>query len=997
MPRSSHPPLSRTSLSGVTVEGLQALDMFRSRGGAIERRDVVDGILALADHAPALLPLAYADPLLLVDVLERPLTRGDTEASMHARFLAATAELDDGPELRRVLRRLRHRAVVRIALREIERVADVDETAAEMAALASAATHAAYLAVRRSFEARHGAIVDAAGVPIPFVVLGMGKLGGGELNLGSDVDFLYLYGTDEGHVGDDGKLSVHDAFTRVARRLSSALSDATEDGFCFRIDLRLRPEGSHGPLVNSLASAERYYESFGRPWERAAMLRARPVAGELATGADLIDALRGFVYRRMPDPKIAIEMRNMVERSRRELARDVDRDVKLCRGGIREAEFFVQTLQLLWGGQHRSLQTPSTTQALRQLRSVGLVDHREATQLGEDWALLRRVEHRIHVWTGYQTHALPLPGPERERFARSLGYRDAASFELEFDAARRRVANLFDGLLEDGQTEPPDPGLDLLVHRVVTGAAPEEIAASVAEALDVDDADEATSHLRRMARNPHAPFGAIGYARAPDLAPRLLREVRATAYPDAALRHLAEFFSRVGADFGYDKVLAEQPMLTRRLVGLFGASGTLAAAMIGHPETVDQIFAAYTGLPTDEAIREAHHDGHLANDADLDPERIVSALRRTHREITLRIGLAYIAGDADLEGVGKRLSTLAECQLEIALQHATAEAEEKHGEAWLADRSRRAGFCIVAMGKLGSRELGFGSDLDLVFFFETEGFTDGGPGKRSVTFAEHFAKIGQRILRILENPDPEGRGFVLDTRLRPNGTQSPLVQSLAAFDAYFSGQASGWERQALTRARPAVGDAPLAEALRRRIVAVAFEQDAPPAEHIAQMRRRIELELAGERPGRYHVKYGYGGLMDVEFIAQWLAMRHGRDPRVRALGTVETLRALRTVGALGDDDLEALVEAYELAREIEQTSKLLDDHREAVIVPDGPIADRIARRLRMRTRDGVEPSAVLVESWIRTASEVRAIFDRLVAPVEARSPFPAYEADPSSA
>lgn len=985
MTRPSSPPLARTSLLPASIDAHKALETLAVRGCPVERADVASAVIALADHAPALVALVHADPDLLVDVLDRPLARGDSESSLRGSFLAATRDLGEGPELHRVLRRLRHRAVVRIALREIERLADVDETSREMAALAAGALEAAYAAVRRTFEERHGRIEDASGRSIPFVVLGMGKLGGGELNLGSDVDLIYVYGTDEGTVAD-GSSSVHEAFARIAVGITRALAEPTEDGFCFRVDLRLRPEGSSGPIVNALASAERYYESFGRIWERAAMLRARPIAGDRQLGQELLDALRSFIYPRPVDPRIIEEMRKMVSRSRRELSRDPERDVKLCRGGIREAEFTIQTLQLLFGGQNPVLQTPSTPKALRQLRSVGLLGHRESMQLGADWALLRRVEHRIHLWTGYQTHSLPSSVLELGRFARSLGYDDAESFQADFDDARSRVAQLFDSLADESSTSTGDRPIEKLVDRVVSRAPDAEIADAIARALPVDDPDEAASHLRRMTKNPHSPFGAIGLERAPTLASSLLREVRESAYPDAALRHLAEFFARIGADWSYDRALVEQPRLARRLVSLFGASSTLAAGLIGHPETVDSLFAGNATIPTEAEILAAHQEPPL-DSVLIDEETFSSALRRRHRELTLRIGLAHVATDVDLAIASERLTTLADCQIERALAFSLAAIEARHGSPRIADDGRLSGFCIVGLGKLGSRELGFGSDLDLMAFFGSEGDTDGGPDARPIPATDFYARVTQRLMRILTNPDVEGRGYEVDMRLRPNGTRGPLAVAVPTFDGYHTHHAADWERQVLTRARVVAGDRRLGEALTQRFHRLAFDYPAPAAAELADMRERIELELGAERVDRFHVKYGYGGFVDVEFLAQWLAMRHGNDPRVRIGGTVATLEALRAIGALDRDDQEALVDGFEIAREVEQASRLLDEHRDPVIVPGGPVADRIARRLRMRNRDGLEPGAVLVATWQRTATEVRAIFERLVAPIATEPPW----------
>jgi [glutamine synthetase] adenylyltransferase / [glutamine synthetase]-adenylyl-L-tyrosine phosphorylase len=340
--------------------------------------DVTRARERLETHAPALLGLVRADPGALQDVLRRPLAL-ESDAAVYRRELAAALgeRPEDGPALYRSLRRYRHRAIIRIALREITSAADIAQTSEEMALLASALIDAALDACASTQRARHGPALDAEGAPIASTVLGMGKLGGLELNLGSDVDLVFFYETDDGAAGE---LTVHEHFARVAQRTVKALGDVTEDGFCFRVDLRLRPEGSRGPLVNSLASAERYYQTWGRTWERAAMLRARPVAGDLVFGWRLLGALTPFIYRRQVDPGVAEAMYEMLLRARRELAAD-ERDLKLGRGGIREAEFFVQALQLIWGGQHPELRVPGTMEALTRLRGAGLVTGREAATL----------------------------------------------------------------------------------------------------------------------------------------------------------------------------------------------------------------------------------------------------------------------------------------------------------------------------------------------------------------------------------------------------------------------------------------------------------------------------------------------------------------------------------------------------------------------------------------------------------------------------------------
>jgi glutamate-ammonia-ligase adenylyltransferase len=937
---------------------------------------------ALATHAGALLSHVRKDPSILADVLARPLDLPDDEASFRAAFRTATRDLEDGDELRRVLRRLRHRAVVRIALREVLRLADVDQTSAEMAWLAGAAIDAALDACARTVTRRHGEPIDeATNAPVPLVVLGMGKLGGGELNLGSDVDVCFFYGTDDAVVRGS-ELSVHELFTRVASRTAKALADVTEDGFVFRVDLRLRPEGSRGALASSLASAERYYETYGRAWERAVLLRARPVAGDLAFGAELLATLTPFVFRRAIDPAIARTMSEMLERSRRELHVDETRDVKLGKGGIREAEFFVQTLQLVWGGRHPELRVPGTVEAARRLLALGLITERESRTLEADWALLRRVEHRIHVQAGYQTHAIPPAGEERQRFARSLGFEDDAGFTRALDDARARIADLFASLTEEAPAR--DAAIAELARKVAEGATASELAEDAERALHVYDPDAAAAHLVRLGRRPGAPLGPLTLKELPELGPLLLAEVASSADPDEALRHLADLFARLGGHWGYDRLLVDDPRLARRLVGLFGSSATLAEALVRHPDGIDDLLLRRTA-PTPDEIRAAHASLLVPDErepADGDPEEaFVARLRHARLEVTLAVGLVLVSGELSEVEAEERLTVLAEAQIGAALAYATREAEARFGRPRPMHDGAPNGLVVVGLGKLGAGELGFGGDLDLAFLFGEDGEVDAPPGGKSVTAAELFTRVAQRTMRLLSQPSAFGRGYETDTRLRPSGSQGLLVVSLAAFDQYHATRAAAWERQALLRARPVAGEPSLGERVRARLSEIAYGGEPPERAEVARIRARMETELARERPGRYHAKLGYGGLTDIEFVVQWLTMQHGDDPRLRVAATRPALEALVRTGLLTPSDGEALILGHQFFRGVGQALRLSDESAELVVYEGGRVAEQVARRLGLRDRDGERASDVLISTWKRRARAVREVFERVIASV----------------
>jgi len=939
-------------------------------------------VRALFEHAPGLWPLLSRDPSLAAEILTIPVARDRSADDYRSALSAATDGKGDGPLLFAALRRTRHREVLRIAAREVLGLADVDQTSAEMAWFAAATIDAALREVTRSGEEARGVARDRDGARIAQVVLGMGKLGGGELNVDSDVDLCFFYSTDDGEVGGGHDVTVHEHFAKIASRTSKALAEATEDGFVFRVDLRLRPEGSRGPLVNSLASAERYYTTYGRTWERAALLRARPVAGEPAFGDELLDTIRPFIYRRAVEPRVAAAMGEMLAKSRRDLAVDTERDVKLGHGGIREAEFFIQGLQLVWGGRHPELRVAGTVEAARRLLALGLLTEREAQSLTAAWALLRRVEHRVHIQSAYQTHAIPEAGAEREAFARSLGYDDASAFEAALASARHEVAALFATLTEGEEAAPKE--YSRLADKVADGASANELRPDVEAALPSADPDEAAAHLVRLGRGPRSPLGPLARKERPSLGPLILTEAAESADPSAALRYLAELFSRLGATSGVSRVLEDDPRMTRRLIGLFGASGSLSESLVQRPELIHELLLR-RGPPDLAEIAAVHGAPPLHWLGTLpEPEGFVRALRSARASLEVAIGIVTVAGDLAQSDAETLLSATADAQIGAALGYALVEQETRFGRP---PPREGDGLLVLGLGKLGGQELGFGGDLDLIFLYRGDGETTGGEDGRSITAAELYTRAAQRTLRLLEEPSAFGRGYRTDARLRPSGAQGMLVVSIDAFDRYQRERGAAWERQALTRARPVAGSAALAEDARALVERHAFGAAPPPAEDVASMRRRMEVELAGERPGRYHPKLGYGGLVDVEFVVQWLSMRHGDDPTVRLANTRSALAALRAGGHLSEDDAHVLEAGQSFFRRVGQALALLDDTAEPVVFEGGRPADRVSRRLGLRDRDGERRGEVLFSTWKRHALDVRTVFERLVAPVGTHPPW----------
>jgi glutamate-ammonia-ligase adenylyltransferase len=891
------------------------------------------------------------------------------KSDLARRILARVGDLSDSDKALRELRRAVWAEKARIALRELlpssAGGAGIEVTAGEISHLAEMAWEVALAEATRYVASRFGEPrLDGSGRS-GFVVLGMGKLGGAELNAGSDVDVMFVYDSDEGRAGE---LSLHDFWTRVARRAVSIIETPSGDGLIWRVDLRLRPEGSQGPVVNSVSAAERYYETWGRLWERAALLRARPVAGDLVLGRELERrVIAPFVFRREVDPSIATALSELVVRSRAELSAAPERDLKLGPGGIREAEFFVQALQLIWGGREPSLRVTGTLEALARLRSRGLVSDREGRTIASAYRLLRRVEHRVQWMTGVQTHLLPEAPAELEHLARTLEHPSAASLLEELDAARSRVSHLFGSLAPEAPRPPPR-------YAALFGET-EEL--EPGESLDKTLGAEVAEHVRALARRRDGLFGAATRERHPDLADEVLDAILGSPDPEQAVRMLRALLARFSDPAPFVTLLAEDRRALNQLVWIFGASVFVAEAVVSRPELTELLLFGGGAVPDvrGEIARELTSAAERTSEGEEPYERrdrLLSALRRAKRRVMVEVALADLSGMITMRQATRLLSDLADETLDRSVRFELGDAAE--------------GLCLLAVGKLGGREIGYGSDLDVLFVYDPER----APAGRDP--AEYFARVAQRIIRLISEPHPAGPGYELDTRLRPSGSHGMLVTSLGSFARYHGVascereaagpgvQSSGaaWERQALIRARACAGDAALAEQTMAVCNRAAYEAGAPPVEEMHRLRMRMELELGRERAGRFDLRTGRGGLLDVEFATQWLQMRHGRDPRVRTADTALALDALVTAGYLPRAEYETFRDAYAFLRRLEQRIHVLHATSATVIDARSPGLAQLARRMGMH--DSARRSALeeLLDQYQEVTTAVRAAYERVL-------------------
>ena len=902
--------------------------------------------------APYLATLLTRDPHRLVRVANDPCLRREKPREVLATEVGRTcAHVRSAAELRAALRRVRADELVRLGVRELELGLDT-EVGRELARLADVCFDAAIAFHGAELKARYGAPLytddDGTEREAMLSVIGMGKLGGEELNFSSDVDVIYVYSSDQGEVGG---LSLHEYFAKLCTQVTAAMSEVTEDDTVFRVDLRLRPEGGRGAIASSLDAMERYYESFGRPWERQAWIKARPCAGDPALGAAALAMLRPFVFPRLISPTVIDDVRELNKRIKRELVRGGGFDVKNGEGGIREIEFFVQALQLIHAGKHPSIRVRGTLAALDALLFAGLVGDDEHLALWRAYRWLRHVEHVLQLEGGLQTQTVPDDDAARLRFAKRLGYDSDVAFAIELVKHTSEVSRLFATLGGDD-----DDRAD--VGPIVRGELSEEAEAAELAQLGFRDVLAARAELARARRNAGSPLAPGASERAQRLGAALFAEVAASADPDQALRFFGDLMARRGAAWSVWRLLDETPPLVRLVGSLFGASAYLARTLIDTPELIDLLVELGLTAPT-RTVQQ------IALDLDLraatvdpdDPEAVWSTVAEIKNGHVLRVGLADFGGALDALAVCVELTAIAEACLDRALAIVQSQLSVRYGPP-----PQGGKLAVLALGKLGGRELGYAADLDVVFVYS--GDDDD---------AEWFSRCAQRLLGALRQRTPRGRLYELDTRLRPSGTQGLLVTSLAGWTRYHRDEARLWERQALTKLRPVAGDRALGAQVERLAQDTVY--GAPPAspraiaEAVLMMRERIERELG-------HVgdlKTGTGGVMDVEFAAQYLQLVHGHaHPELRTTATEGALRAAAACGIAPPREIELLDQGYRFLRKIEHRLRVVNDQPIHRLPEARDELDKLARR------SGFPDGGILLEHVERWQHEIRGAYSRLL-------------------
>jgi [glutamine synthetase] adenylyltransferase / [glutamine synthetase]-adenylyl-L-tyrosine phosphorylase len=870
------------------------------------------------------------------------------EAWLASELTGAVPPDADNDSFMNGLRRFRRRHLARIAWRDLADLADIDTVLRELSMLADTCIAAACVRAERELAARHGTPRRAEGTALPLLVLGMGKLGGGELNFSSDIDLVFLF-PEHGETGGPRPLTFEEYYNRLGRRVAQILGTVNHEGFVYRVDLRLRPFGESGPLVVSFDAFEDYLQQHGRDWERYAYVKARPIVGGEQFGELYRDVLRPFVFRRYLDFGVFESLRGMKEL----IARDVERrelrdNIKLGPGGIREIEFIVQAFQLIRGGSDPRLQTRGLLAALSHLAGQKLLSAAAVAELAAAYRFLRKVENRLQEWNDEQTHEVPVDEAARVRLAFAMRTASWDEFEASLRAHRERVSAHFRTLVFGPAQAAAGDGALRELERLLEPELDVESRARLLREAGVVAVEPVLGSLEQLRESSYLRrLDAGGRRRLATLLPRLLRRIAGRESEQAALNRVLHVLERIGGRTVYLALLNENALALQRLVDLCAQSGFLADQIAAFPLLLDELLdeRLIEAIPS-RAEFAAELRGRMAGAGAEDPEHQVELLRQFQRAAVFRVAVADLTGRLPIMKVSDRLTDIAELIVQEALGLAWGQIATRHGHPERLDAAGSrmpAGLIVVAYGKFGGYELGYGSDLDLVFLHDSAGDDERTTGPVMVENSVFFLRLVQRVVHLLTVHSAAGRLYEVDTRLRPSGKGGLLAQSITGFEQYQRNDAWTWEHQALLRSRAVAGSPALRErfeALRVDLLRHAVRRDTLHGD-VRSMRDRMRAELSRTPEGSFDLKQDHGGIADIEFLAQYWTLKWSwrYAELVMFPDIIRQLESLASIDLVPQATVDVLTTAYRAYR---QRIHHLSLEQGGSVVPAAEFADERA-------------------------------------------------------
>ena len=926
---------------------------------------------ALMGNSPFLSHCILRDPGFLRPLLAQKPTA--TLAGILEDIRKAPAEvagLDTAAARSALMTRLRvakSRAALLIAVADVGGLWPLAQVTGALSDLADTAANAALSLLLREAAAKGDLVLPNPDDPVQgcgFFILGMGKLGARELNYSSDIDLICLF--DPEVVDYRGSRGIQDCFIRMTQGLVALLQDRTGDGYVFRTDLRLRPDPGASPVALSVLAAETYYESVGQNWERAAMIKARPIAGDIAAGLLFLGQISPFIWRKHLDFAAITDIhsikRQIEARGGHRAVQVAGHNVKLGRGGIREIEFFVQTQQLIAGGRDARLRDSSTCGALAALAATDRLSADVAADMTASYEFLRRVEHRLQMINDAQTQLLPADDDELHHLALFLGYPDSAAFSAEYLAQLNRVRDHYAALFEGAPALGDDDGGNL----VFTGTEDDPDTIDTLSRMGFRQPRTVASAIRSW---HHGRYRSTQSVRARELltalAPRLLRNLSGTTNPDGAFLKFDEFLSKLPAGVQLFSLFYSNPDLLGLVAEIMGGAPRLADSVSRDPLVLDGVLSAgfFDDPPSaGDLVRMIETDLSLARHY----EGMLDRARRWAHERQFQIGVRMLRGINGAHAAGPMYSDIADTVLRALLPRAEAEFAIRHG------RIPGGALSIVALGKLGSREMMPDSDLDLLFLYDAPGdaMSD---GPKPLPAPHYYARLGQQMINAISALTAEGRLYEIDMRLRPSGNAGPIAVSIEAFRKYQSEAAWLWEKMALTRARFVAGPDAAKSPIEAAIAAIlcASRDSAGVYSEVDAMRQRVAQQFPTQNP--WAIKHVRGGLMDIEFIAQALQLVHGAaHPEVLAVNTSAVYQALGRSRALDGVVADEIAQHTELLHDLEGMLRLCWGRE----IQEQEIPAGLAALL---VRSGwVRDMASLQRRLLRTEARVREIYDELI-------------------
>ncbi len=936
-------------------------------------------VASLGGHSPYLSELALREPA----TLQRIFDRGPDEAlSLALDPLARADAAATRDQVAVLLRQVKRQVALVAAVADLAGLWPLDKVTGALSDLADQTTdfacaHLLLAAAERGelkLRGAGGGRQDAKAIcrGSGLIVLGMGKLGGRELNYSSDIDLMILYDPDAAAYHSDRAGA---CYVRIARDLVRLMEERTAEGYVFRTDLRLRPDPAATPLAVSLNAAISYYESMGQNWERAAMIKARPVAGDKALGEHFLREIRPFVWRRHLDFNAVNDIHSIKRQIHAHKGAKgagaqialAGHDVKLGRGGIREIEFTAQVLQLIWGGRDPALRDPTTLGALAALAGAGRIDRRAAADLADAYVFLRNLEHRLQMVDDRQTHRLPEDAVALARIASFMGSDSLEAFTGDFMAHLARVERHYAQMFESAPTlaaETAGNGGNL----VFTGVEDDPATIATLRGMGFEEPSSVAAMIRGWHHGrPRATRSERARELLTELMPALLAAFARQSHPDQVLARFDNVLQRLPAGVQVLSLLQHNPALLDRIAGILGAAPQLADHLARNAAAMDGLLAgslAPTGADPSAALPALVKDARFVEEA-------LEAARRLATERKFEIDAAALEGALDVDTAGQLRSDLADAAINALVPRIAADFAERFGKL------PGGQLAVVALGKLGGREMLPGSDLDLLLIYDhDDDASESSGGRRALAPSEYFIRLSHQVVAGITSPGAEGKLYEVDMRLRPSGNKGPVATRLSAFEAYHRDTAWTWERMALTRARVVAGPPALKRRINAALQAVLTRADTAAAAlpDAVAMRARMLRDLPAEGP--WDVKAMPGGLVEVEFIAQALQVRHGPDnPKLLAPTTREALARLGRAGILTTEEAAALIAADRLWRAVTGMLRLtLGRWKEATLPP--PVATAMLRVIGPLLDPPAVDGPALQAQMQRTAATVRGIFAR---------------------